>query len=667
MLSALEVTLLLLAASIVSVLLLRRLGMPPLVAYLLVGVVLGPFASVVSGDGAAMHTLAELGVVFLMFTLGLEFNLTKLRAMRRFVFGHGSAQVVLTILTVMAAVVLIPGAWLSGLAPAGLDWRGGLALGSALAMSSTALVSKLLSERRELETEHGRRVFAVLLFQDLALIPLLIVIPALGGGDEHWVISIGWALAKAAVLLVVLLRFGPTLMQGWFMQVARQRSHELFTLNILLVALLLAWLTKRAGLSMELGAFVAGMLISETEYRYQVEEDIKPFRDILLGVFFITIGMRLDLAVVLEVWPTVLALTLVPVLIKFGIVAAVCWMMRDPAPTTIRTAVWLTQGGEFAFILLTLAGDSQLIDRALLQPIMAAMLISMLASPWLIARADWLALRVSGQEWLMRSLQLQTIAARSLSRDKHIIICGYGRSGQSLAHVLEAESVPFVALDLDADRVREAATAGESVVLGDATRRETLLAAGLHRAAVLVVTYDDTPTTVRLLKVVRELAPQLPVVVRTATDAELERLRQAGATEVVPEVVEGSLMLASHALALAGAPLSRVLRRIRSIREDRYSLLRSYFHGADDRESETIEADHRRLHAVTIPRGASVVGRELSSLPLEGCDISAVVQEGRRRLQWPSDLRLQAGDTLVLVGTVEQVNAAEDRLVRHRA
>ena len=667
MLSALEVTLLLLAASIVSVLLLRRLGMPPLVAYLLVGVVLGPFASVVSGDGAAMHTLAELGVVFLMFTLGLEFNLTKLRAMRRFVFGHGSAQVVLTILAVMAAVVLTPTAWLSGLAPAGLDWRGGLALGSALAMSSTALVSKLLSERHELETEHGRRVFAVLLFQDLALIPLLIVIPALGGGDEHWVISIGWALAKAAVLLVVLLRFGPTLMQGWFMQVARQRSHELFTLNILLVALLLAWLTKRAGLSMELGAFVAGMLISETEYRYQVEEDIKPFRDILLGIFFITIGMRLDLAVVLDAWPTVLALTLVPVLIKFGIVAAVCWIMRDPAPTAIRTAVWLTQGGEFAFILLTLAGDSRLIDRDLLQPIMAAMLISMLASPWLIARADWLALRVSGQEWLMRSLQLQTIAARSLSRDKHIIICGYGRSGQSLAHVLEAESVPFVALDLDADRVREAATAGESVVLGDATRRETLLAAGLHRASVLVVTYDDTPTTVRLLKVVRELAPQLPVVVRTATDAELERLRQAGATEVVPEVVEGSLMLASHALALAGAPLARVLRRIRSIREDRYSLLRSYFHGADDHEVETIEADHRRLHAVTIPPGSAAVGRELSSLPLEGCDISALVQDGRRRLQWPSDLRLQAGDTLVLVGTVEQVHAAEDRLVRRRA
>jgi len=464
--------------------------------------------------------------------------------------------------------------------------------------------------------------------------------------------------------MVVLLRFGPPLMQSWFVQVASQRSHELFTLNILLAALLFSWLTERAGLSMELGAFVAGMLISETEYRYQVEEDIKPFRDILLGVFFITIGMRLDLAVVMVQWQAVLLFTLVPVILKFGVIAAVGLLMRDPPPTAIRSAVWLTQAGEFAFVLLTLAGDSKLIPPPLLQPVMAAMLISMLLSPWLIGRADWLALRVTGQEWLMRSLQLQSIAARSISRDKHIIICGYGRSGQSLAHVLEAEEVPFVALDLDADRVREAASAGESVVLGDATRRETLLAAGLHRASVLVITYDDTPSAVRLLKVARSLAPQLPVVVRTATDVDLERLRQAGATEVVPEVVEGSLMLASHALALAGTPLARVLRRIRSIREDRYSLLRSYFHGADDHEVETIEADHRRLHAVTIPPRSAVAGQALSAIALSGCTVSALVRDGRRQLTWPNDLKLQTGDTLVLVGTVEQVHAAEDRLLR---
>jgi monovalent cation:H+ antiporter-2, CPA2 family len=666
MLTALEVTLLLLAASIAAVLLLRAFGMPALVAYLLVGVVLGPYAGNLAANTEAVHLLAELGVVFLMFTLGLEFSLPKLVAMRRFVLGLGSMQVLATIGAVMLAAVLVPAAWLAVVLPGGIDWRGALALGGALAMSSTALVSKMLAERRELESEHGRRVFAVLLFQDLALIPLLIVIPALGNGREDWWMAIGWALVKTAVLLVVLLRFGPPLMQGWFLRVARQRSHELFTLNILLAALLFAWLTKKAGLSMELGAFVAGMLISETEYRYQVEEDIKPFRDILLGLFFITIGMKLDLGVVLQSWQLVLLYATLPILLKFGLVALIVRGMRDTAPTAIRCGVWLAQAGEFGFVLLALAADSRLLAGPMLQPMLAAMLLSMLVSPWLIGRADWLAMRVSGQEWLQRSLQLQTIAARSLSRDRHIIICGYGRSGQSLAHVLEAEKVPFVALDLDPDRVREAASAGESVVFGDATRRETLLAAGVHRASVLVVTYDDTHEAIRLLHLVRALAPQLPVVVRTATDADLDRLLAAGATEVVPEVVEGGLMLASHALALNGAPLARVLRRIRAIREDRYRLLRGYFHGADDQESETIEEDHLRLHAVTVPAGASAIGLRFDALSLAGCTVNALVRGGRRRLDLPPDLLLEAGDTLVLAGTVEQVNAAESRLLRTR-
>ncbi|MEY4862347.1 MAG: hypothetical protein RLZ51_442, partial [Pseudomonadota bacterium] len=435
----------LLAASIAAVMLLRRLGMPALVAYLMVGVVLGPFARYWSADGQALHTLAELGVVFLMFTLGLEFNLGKLRSLRRFVFGHGSVQVLGTLSLVMLAAALLPSAWSSGSMLAALDWRGALVLGAALALSSTALVSKMLTERRALETEHGRRVFSVLLFQDLAVIPLLILIPALGRGDEDGWVALGWAALKAVVLLVLLLRFGPTLMQLWFSRVARQRSHELFTLNILFAALLLSWLTKQAGLSMELGAFVAGMLISETEYRYQVEEDIKPFRDILLGVFFITVGMRLDLRVVFDAWWAVLLCATLPIAFKGLVVVAVCLLFRDPVPTAIRTALWLAQGGEFAFVLLALAGDSRLLSPELLQPVMAAMLISMLCSPWLISRADWIAMRLSNQEWLMRSLQLQTIASRSIGRDRHIIICGYGRSGQSLAHVLEAEQVPFVA------------------------------------------------------------------------------------------------------------------------------------------------------------------------------------------------------------------------------
>jgi CPA2 family monovalent cation:H+ antiporter-2 len=200
------------------------------------------------------------------------------------------------------------------------------------------------------------------------------------------------------------------------------------------------------------------------------------------------------------------------------------------------------------------------------------------------------------------------------------------------------------------------------VVYGDATRRETLLAAGVHRASVLVVTYDDTVSALRLLRLVKALAPELPVVVRTATDADLERLRDAGAAEVVPEVVEGSLMLASHALVLNGLPLARVLRRIRTIRDDRYSLMRGYFHGADDIEVESIEEDHLRLHAVTLPAAAAAVGQPMSSLALSGCNVSALVRGGQRRLSWPPELTLEPGDTLVLVGTLDQVNAAEARL-----
>ncbi|MFZ4758280.1 MAG: cation:proton antiporter, partial [Burkholderiaceae bacterium] len=403
MLSALEVTLLLLAASIVAVLLLRFVGMPALVAYLLVGVVLGPWAGNLAADSPAVHTLAELGVVFLMFTLGLEFNLSKLRTMRRFVLGLGSAQVAATIAAVMLAMVLLPMVLPAGMLPEGVDWRGALALGGAVAMSSTALVSKLLAERHALETDHGRRVFAVLLFQDLALIPLLIVIPALGSGQPDWWKAIGWALAKAAVLLVVLLRFGPPLMHHWFLRVARQRSHELFTLNILLAALLFAWLTKQAGLSMELGAFVAGMLISETEYRYQVEEDIKPFRDVLLGLFFITVGMQLDGAAVLAHAGAVISILLAMLAVKAGIVFGLGRLFRADAGTALRAALALAGAGEFGFVLLSLTGELGIVRHDLIQIILAALLLSMLISPLLVQQSERVVRKLVRSEWMRRA------------------------------------------------------------------------------------------------------------------------------------------------------------------------------------------------------------------------------------------------------------------------
>ncbi len=660
--TALELTLILLAAAVVAVVLLRAVGAPPLVAYLGVGVLLGPHAAGLAADSATVHGLAEIGVVFLMFSLGLEFSIPKLLSLRRFVFGLGAAQVGSTMLLSFAALLTLPATWLAWLFPGGIDWRSALVVSGAVAMSSTALVSKLLTERRELETEHGRRVFSVLLFQDLAVIPILIIIPALATGDEDWWQSLGLATFKAACLLAILLRFGPRLMRRWFSLVARQRSHELFTLNVLLATLLFAWLTKQFGLSMELGAFVAGMLIAETEFRYQVEEDIKPFRDVLLGLFFVTIGMQLNVAVLIDAWPQVFVLLLFPIGVKLILVIALVHFLGGSAGTAIRTGIWLAQAGEFGFVLMSLSFATDLLAQPTMQPALAAMLLSLLLSPLFISQANRIALRASSQEWLQRSLQIQTIASKSISRSNHVLIAGYGRSGQALAHVLESENVPFVALDLDPDRVREASAAGESVVYGDATRAESLVAAGIHRACALVITFDDIQAAYRLLERMREIAPQLPVIVRSATDAELPRLRAAGAAEVVPEISEGSLVLASHALALAGIPRVKVLRRVRLVREGRYQLLQGFFRGADDVKGDVIENDQIQLHAVQLNADCPAIGRTLSEFDWQGARVNAVMRRSGRIVDPPPDLALQASDTVVLSGSSTEIGAATRQL-----
>jgi CPA2 family monovalent cation:H+ antiporter-2 len=660
--SPLELTLILLAAAVAMVVLLRAFGLPPLVAYLSVGVLLGPYAADLAADAAAVHELGEIGVVFLMFSLGLEFNLAKLRAMRRIVFGLGGVQVGATMGATLGLLVALPAAWQAGVFGGVLDWRGALALGGAAAMSSTALVSKLLAEKRELETEHGQRAFGVLLFQDLAVIPLLIVVPALGSGEADWPVKLGWALLLAGVLLVLLLRFGPFLMRQWFNVVARQRSHELFTLNVLLATLFFAWLTEQAGLSRALGAFVAGMLIAETEFRHQVEEDIKPFRDVLLGLFFVSIGMKLDLAVVFDAWPRVALFLVVPLAVKFALVALAVRAFGGGAGVAIRTGIWLSQAGEFGFVLLAQAAGGRLLPEAVLQPVLAAMLLSLLLSPVLIQQAGRIALRLSSQEWMQRSLQLQRIATRSLARDRHVIVCGFGRCGQGLAHLLEAERVPYLALDLDPDRVRQASATGEPAVFGDSARRETLQAAGVHRARALAITFDDTAAALKVLAMVRQLAPGLPVLVRTAHEADIDRLRAAGATEVVHEVVEGSLMIASHALALAGVPLEQVERRVARVREGRYALLKGFFRGAGDLDGDAIEEAPTHLRTVVVGLRGGFAGRRLDDPGLAGVGVIALVRAGRRQVDPPPDTVLEVGDTLVIAGPLERISAAEARI-----
>ena len=662
--SALELTLLYLLAAVLGVTLFRWLKLPPMLGYLAVGVVIGPHALALSNNAEDVRHLGEFGVVFLMFVIGLEFNLPKLRSMRRHVFGLGLLQVVLTIV-----LATLGSLFLASMAPAlwEMDWQTALALSGAIAMSSTAIVVKLLSERLEMESEHGKRIMGVLLFQDLAVVPLLVLIPALGAPADTLLTALAIAALKATLLVGLLLTGGQRVMRWWLTIVARRKSEELFVLNLLLVTLALAWVTELAGLSLALGAFIAGMLISETEFKHQVETDIRPFHDVLLGLFFISIGMMLDWQIVLERWPLVLLLATLPVLLTLVMITALARMLGATAGTSLRTGLYLAQAGEFGFVLLSLANESRLVPPDLLNPILAGMVLSMLATPFIILYSNTVVMKLVSSEWLQQSLQMTSIARKSINANKHVIICGYGRCGQNLGHMLEQEGIPYMALDLDPDRVQQAASAGNSVVFGDAVRLQSLMAAGLARASAVVVTYLDTASALKVLANVRGHAPTVPVIVRTVDDQDLEKLQAAGATEVVPEAIEGSLMLASHALALVGVPMRRVIRVVQDQRDARYNLLRGYFRGADD---DTVnEQDQERLATVTLPLGNKLQGKPLASLALHvvGVGVVSLRRSDGKVLQPLDDTLLEAGDTLVLSGRPEALAVAEDQLLRGRS
>jgi CPA2 family monovalent cation:H+ antiporter-2 len=651
----------LLSAAVLGVVAFRILNLPPMLGYLAVGIVIGPHALGWAEDNATTHTLAEFGVVFLMFSIGLEFSLPKLSSMRRTVFGLGMAQVLLTIGATMAFGWIV-----AYLMPQliNISWQAAFALGGALAMSSTAIVSKILTERLELESEHGRRIISILLFQDLALVPLLILVPALARPTGDLAAVLSWAILKAVLVLVLLLFVGQKLIRRWFQVVAKRRSQELFMLNLLLITLGAAWITERAGLSLALGAFVAGMLISETEYKHQVEEDIKPFRDVLLGLFFITIGMLLNVQLVLENWWLVLLLLTGPVLLKFGLITLLAKLFGASTGVALRTGLALAQAGEFGFVLLNQAGGLQLMDPLIIQLILASMVLSMLIAPFILDHSDAIVMKLSANEWMMQSLTLTQIATRTMATQKHVIIAGFGRSGQSLAKLLEEEGIAYHALDLDPERVHEAQAAGANVSYGDAARRESLIAAGIHRAAALVITYASTPSALKVLHLAHELAPALPVIVRSYDDTDLDKLRAAGAAEVVPEAIEGSLMLASHALLLLGVPLRRVVHRVQAARGERYASLRGYFHGVDDAPDD---AEHLqvRLHSVALSDSAIAIGRSLAALKLadSGAEVTAI-RRGKSRIEVTADTVLQAGDIVVLRGAAEGIARAEARLLK---
>jgi monovalent cation:H+ antiporter-2, CPA2 family len=654
MTSTLELILVLLASAVFAVTAFRWVHLPPLLGYLVVGVAIGPHSLALIPDSEQMRRLADFGIVFLMFSIGLEFSLPTLFSMRRAVFGLGLVQVLLTIAAVIAAGTL-----------AGFTWQAALAVGGALAMSSTAIVMRMLSERMQLDTPHGRDIVGVLLFQDLAVVPLLIVIPAIADGSGDLTQRLALALGKAGIVLGIVLFLGQRLMRPWLHLVAGRRSHELFILNVLLLTLGMAWLTEAAGLSLALGAFLAGMLIAETPYRHQVDDDIKPFREVLLGLFFVTMGMKLDVRVVADHAPLVLFLTLLPVAFKLVLVAGLARLFRSGAGTALRVGLALAHAGEFGLVLIIQANDVGLLDRDFTQIVVAAMLLSMLASPFILQASDKIVLRFARSEWMLKSLELHRIAVQSLTREKHVIVCGYGRTGQRLTHLLEEERIRYIALDLDPDRVRQAGAAGDTVVYGDASNREALVAAGLARASALVITFADTARALKILHHAQQVNPALPVVVRTLDDADLDRLLAAGASEVVPETFESSLMLGSHALMLVGVPLTRVVRRIRDVRAHRYNVLRGFYRGESDEATDPDESRAPRLRSIALIPGARAAGRCLGELSLDALGVKVTaIRRRETRAPFPGpETELVEGDVIVLLGGPDQLAAAERRLL----
>jgi len=649
----LQLILVLLGCAVVAVVICRLVRLPPILGYLIVGMAVGPNALAWVPDSADVRDLAEFGIVFLMFSIGLEFSLPQLKTMRRAVFGLGLAQVTITTLFAMVVVHLL-----------GFGWQAGFALGGALAMSSTAIVSKMLAEKMELATPHGRDIMGILLFQDLAVVAFLIIIPALGKRAGDLAEELGLAALKAAIALTLILFAGQKPMRAWFHVVARQRSSELFMLSLLLITLGLAALTEIAGLSLALGAFLAGMLIAETEYRYQVEEDIKPFRDVLLGLFFVTVGMALNLAVVGENIVWVVVLLVVPVIAKLALVVILSRAFGATLGSSLRNGFYLAQAGEFALVLLAVAREQRILSPTITQIVLAAMVLSMLQAPLLIQYAEKIVRRLTANDWLARAAQITRIAATTMARQQHVIICGFGRSGQNLARLLESEEIGYVALDADPERVRGAAGDGTSVVYGNASRKEALFAAGLAKARAVVITFADTPSALKILHHVHEARPELPVIVRTVDDSELDRLLDAGAAEVVPEVLEGSLMLATHSLLHLGVPLNRVLTRIRAVRDERYNIFKGFFHGASDM-ADAADNLQPRLQSVHLTERAFARGKGLSMLKLDGLvEVTGVRRKGARARRPGPDWVFESGDVVVLLGRPANLSLAEQRLLK---
>ncbi|WP_298768971.1 monovalent cation:proton antiporter-2 (CPA2) family protein [uncultured Shewanella sp.] len=636
-----------LVIAIIAIAMLRRAGLPAILAYLLTGVISGP-----SGfnwfSQQEIHSVAELGIVLLMFSLGLEFSLPRLWAMRRKVFGLGFSQLIVTVCFTMVAALFC-----------GLSMVASLVVGAAVALSSTAIVLKLLNDQGWIRRRHGELSVSVLLFQDIAVVPLLILLPLLAEQSQTFVwYDIGISLFEGLAVFLALMIVGKWTLPKLFDEVARARSNELFVLSTLVVALVTGVITQWVGLSMALGAFIAGMLLGESQYKRQLEADIRPFRDLLMGLFFISIGMLLDFHIVRQFWWEILLLLVTVLLVKSLIIFLLLKATKESFRISLSTALTLAQMGEFSFVILSLGVSYQLIDNQTSTIFVMVAVLSMAFAPWLVKNSMNIAKRFQGVKFKGENVELSQLAPHS--QGELVLILGYGRVGQTIARFMKVEAIPYLVLDLDPKRVAEARAAGEPVYFGDGCQRSILKQAKISEAKMVVITLGDNKAVEDVLCLCRQLTSHAKILVRTRDDIDMEVLEKAGASQVIPETLEGSLMLVSQVLYQSGVPLSRILKRLEFERRHHYRYLHGFFSGGDT--DFTLE----RLHATALPQGAFVVGKTLAMIPWKKLriELRAIRRSGAEIESPPQDWECKSGDILILLGKPRRIERAENWLLK---
>jgi len=641
--------LLLLCCAIISVIIFRRLRLSNIVAYLFTGFVLGPSLFNLLNSYHEIELIAEFGIVFLMFSLGLEFSLNKLIEMRRSVFGLGALQVVASFFMFYFLSQLFAMSWQQSFTVAGI-----------LTMSSTAIIVKVLSDQQQLHSQRGKLAIAILLFQDLAVVPFLIIIPiiAMPMLEGDILSSLAFAFLKGAFAVATLLAIGRWVLPRFFDEMGKVRFDEIFILSNLFVSLLAAWFTQLLGLSMALGAFLAGMMLAESHYRHQLSADIRHFKDILMAIFFISIGTLLSFEIIRDNLWLLLMMVVGMMLAKTLTITIAALIMKEKLTTALGVGIALAQMGEFGFILVALASKYQLLGEDLSSLLIATGVISMSLTPVLVKYSQKLSREVLHH--YEKIFRFQKTLPGQFSN--HTIICGYGRVGQIVSRFLRTESLPFIVLDRDPMRVKEAREGGEQIEFGDASRREILLIAGIEKAKLLIITFNDLQRSLVLLGQIRAINPDVKVLVRTKNDKGLDDLHEAGATEVVPEVLEGSLMLVAHVLFLSGIPRKKIMQRLDCERRIKYQHLHGFYYGQDSQtERNVLSVD--QIHAVVLPSSSKVIESYVLQFNFTGVSIKSVHRKTGVKVSLSDKTRFEGGDVVLLQGGKKELIKAEQVLI----